>query len=116
MLTTILGILGALIPTILQNRGIIGASTDQLITGLTTQGVTLLQNLGAATTKTQDGLAALAAAAGVIAVLKSTTGLPADVLTVINDVDADVQAALKNYALAGNGLNLALYTQVAEVA
>lgn len=116
MLTAILSILGSLIPTILQNRGIIGASTNQLITGLTAQGVTLLQNLGTGATKTQDGLAALAAASGAIAVLKSTTGLPADVLTMIDDVDADVQAALKNYALAGNGLNLGLYTQVAEVA
>lgn len=115
MLTTILGILGTLIPTILQNRGVIGASTDQLITGLTTQGVNLLQNLGAATSKAQDGLAALAAASGAIAVLKSTTGLPADVMTVVNDIDLDVQAALKNYALAGNGLDLALYTQAAEV-
>lgn len=115
MLTIILGILGTLIPTILQNRGIIGASTNQLITGLTAQGVNLLQNLGADTSKAQDGLAALAAASGAIAVLKSTTGLPADVMTVVNDVDLDVQAALKNYALAGNGLDLALYTQAAEV-
>jgi hypothetical protein len=116
MLLSILSILGTLIPTILQNTGVIGASSGTLISGLTAQGINLFTTLKNGTSSTQDALAALAAASGAIAVLKATTGLPADALTVVNDVDADIQAALKSYALAGAGFDAALYTQIAPVA
>lgn len=116
MLTTILTILGTLAPTILQNAGVIGPSTTTLITNLLGPIETLIGNLKSGQSATQDGLAALAAMAGVIAVLKANTSLPPAVLTEIANVDADVQAALAGYAVAQSGYNAGLYTQIAPVA
>lgn len=115
MLASILAILGTLVPTILQNRGVIGAGTDNLITSLLTPIETLIANLKSGQSATQNGLAALGAAAGVIAVLKATTNLPADVLTQINNVDLDVQAALTAYVKAGAGFDISVYTVTSEV-
>lgn len=115
MLTTILTILGSLVPTILQNSGIIGASTTTLVTNLLAPVETLIANLKSGQSSTQDGLAALAAMAGVIAVLKADTSLPPAVLTQIANVDQDVQAALSGYAVAQTGYNAGLYGQIAPV-
>lgn len=116
MLTTILTLLGALVPTILQNAGVIGAPTTTLITNLLGPVETLISNLQSGKSTTQDGLAALAAMAGVIAVLKANTSLPPDVLAQITNVDADVQSALAGYAVAQAGYNAGLYVQIAPVA
>lgn len=116
MLTTILTILGSLVPTILQNTGVIGAGTNTLITNLLAPVETLIANLKAGQSATQDGLAALAAMAGVIAVLKANTSLSPAVLTQIANIDADVQAALTGYALAQAGYNAGLYAPIAPVA
>lgn len=115
MLTTILTILGALVPTILQNSGVIGSSTSTLITNLLGPVETMLGNLKSGQSTTQDGLAALAAMAGVIAVLKTNTSLSPTVLAEIANVDADVQAALAGYAVAQSGYNAGLYAQIAPV-
>jgi hypothetical protein len=115
MLTAILSIVGGLLPVILQNQGIIGSSVANLISGLTTQTTTLIQNLAAGKSASQDGLAVLAAAAGAIAVLKANTNLPAATLTYIEDIDLDVEKALAAYAVAGEGLDLTAYGQIAEV-
>jgi len=116
MLTTILTILSALVPTILQNAGVIGASTGTLITNLAGPVETLFANLKSGQSNTEDGLAVLAALAGVIAVLKANTSLSPAVLTQIQNVDLDVQAALAGYASAEAGYNAGLYTQIAPVA
>lgn len=116
MLTTILTILGTLAPTILQNAGVIGPSTTNLITNLLGPVETLIGNLKSGQSATQDGLAALAAMAGVIAVLKANTSLSPEVLTEIANVDADVHAALAGYAVAQSGYNSGLYTQISPVA
>lgn len=116
MLTTILTILGSLVPTILQNAGVIGAGATTLINNLLTPVETLISSLIAGTSKIQDGLAVLAAMAGVVAVLKANTNLPAAVLTQIGDIDTDIQAALTAYVTAEAGLNLSLYQQIAPVA
>lgn len=115
MLLTIIGIIGTLVPTILQNRGIIGANTDTLITSLLGPITALIADLKAGNTKTQNALAALGALSGVIAVLKATTGLAPTVLAEINNVDLDVQAALTAYVTAGTGLDLTIYKPIAEV-
>lgn len=115
MLTAILTIIGTLIPTILQNAGVIGASTNNLISSLLIPIEALIGNLKNSQNATQSGLAALGAAAGVIAVLKATTGLPADVLTQINSIDLDVQAALIAYVKAGSGFDISVYTVTPEV-
>lgn len=116
MLTTILTILGTLAPTILQNAGVIGSNTTTLITNLLGPIETLIANLKSGQSATQDGLAALAAMAGVIAVLKANTNLSPAVLTEIANVDADVQAALAGYATAQSGYNAGLYAPIAPVA
>jgi len=115
MFLTIFTILGNLIPSILQNRGVIGQSTDNLISGLLGPAEALIAALRSGQSKTNDYLAVLAAAAGVIAVLKSTTNLPADTLTQIAGVDKDIQAALAGYAKAGAGFDPTIYVQTPEV-
>ena len=115
MLTTVLTLLGTLIPTILQNSGVIGAGTNNLITSLIAPLESLFTSLKTGTTKTSDGLAALAAIQGVINVLKATTNLPPAVLTQIGNLDADVQAALTAYAVAGQGFDSSIYAPIAEV-
>lgn len=115
MLTLILTIIGTLVPTLLKNAGVIGANTQNLITGLLTPVETLFANLKAGSTKTSDYLASLAAISGVITVLKANTNLPAATLTEVNNLDLDVQAALAAYAQAGAGFDPSLYAPIAEV-
>jgi hypothetical protein len=69
-----------------------------------------------------DGLAVLAAASGVIAALRAshdTTNplqfFPPELLTQIDNVDKDIQAALAAYVNAGKGLDLSLYAPIANV-
>lgn len=115
MLTLILSALGTLIPTILNNSGVIGTNTTNLLTGLVSPIENLFTNLKSGTSKVGDGLAALAAIQATITVLEATTGLPATVLTEIQDVSKDVSAALAAYAVAGQGYSAPLYNQIAEV-
>lgn len=115
LITSVFSIVGPLLTSILANRGVIGTNTQNLINGLSGPLSNLFTSLAAGTTKTSDALAVLAAASGAISVLKSTTNLPADVLTQINALDADIAAALAAYAKAGAGFDATLYTQTAEV-
>jgi len=115
MLTTILTILGTLVPTILQNAGVLGASTTTLISNLLGPVLTLIGNLKSGQSASQDGLAVLGAMAGVVAVLKANTNLPATVLTEVGNIDLDVQKALTAYVTAEGGLDLTRYAQIAPV-
>lgn len=115
MLTAILAIVGTLVPAILTNRGVIGQQTDSLINSLLSPVENLIADLKSGNTKTQNALAALAMASGVIITLKGTTGLPAELLTQLNNVDVDIQAALAAYAKAGTGLDLTVYIPPTEV-
>lgn len=107
--------MGTLVPTLLKNAGVIGANTQNLITSMLTPIETLFAGLKSGTTKTADYLASLAAISGVIAVLKSTINIPPATLTEINNLDADVSAALAAYASAGTGFDPSLYAPIAEV-
>lgn len=115
MLAAILAIVGTLVPAILTNRGVIGQQTDSLINSLLSPVENLIADLKSGNTKTQNALAALAMASGVIITLKGTTGLPAELLTQLNNVDVDIQAALAAYAKAGTGLDLTVYIPPTEV-
>lgn len=115
MLLTIFSILGALIPTILTNRGVIGESTDTLIQNLLGPITALIASIKGGSTTTSAYLAALAALSGVVTVLKSVKTLPADVLTEINNIDLDIAAALSAYATAGAGFDPNAYKPIAEV-
>ena len=115
MFAAILSILGSLVPTILQNSGIIGAGTTSLIANLLTPVEAMIANLKAGQSKATDALAVLAAMSGVIAVLKAKTSLPQAVLTQINNLDLDVQNALVFYARAEKGLDLTIYQQIDPV-
>lgn len=115
MLTTILSILGSIIPVILQNSGVIGSSTATLITNLLSPVETLIANLKSGQPKMQDALAILAAVSGAITVLKANTALSPDVLTEVNNIDLDVQKALAAYVQAEKGLDLTIYQPIAPV-
>lgn len=114
MLTTIFNIVGILTSVLGSQKGALG-TVSTLISSLLIPVEALIANLKSGQSVTNDILATLAAASGVIAVLKSTTGLSADVLSQIDGVDKDVQAALSNYAKAGVGYDASLYTQDAPV-
>lgn len=115
MFTMIFSILGSLVPAILQNSGVIGTKTSNLISNLLNPVQTLIANLQAGSSKTSDALAVLAAASGVIAVLKAETSLPADVLTQINGLDLDVQKALSAYVQAEKGYDVTIYQPIQAV-
>ena len=115
MLTTILSILGIVVP-IITKTGVLGTTASNLLSSLSAPITTLLASLfSGGQTKTQDFLAALAALSGVVAVLKSTPGMSPDALTEINNVDLDIQAALKAYATAGTGFDPNVYAPVPPV-
>lgn len=115
MLLAILTIVGSLVPSILANAGVIGASTQNLINSLIGPVESLIASLKAGQSKTADALAALAAISGVITVLKAQPGLPADLLTQIDNVDKDVQAALVGWVAAGKGFDVQNYGPIANV-
>lgn len=116
MLTTILTILGTLVPVILSNSGVIGSGTATLISSLSTPVASLFTSIASGQTKTQDTLSALGAMQGVIAALKATPNMPATTLTQIGNIEADVQSALAAYVKAEGGLDLTIYQQIAQVA
>lgn len=115
LFTLIMTIAGTLVPAILNNSGVIGAGTAGLIASLAGPVEQLIAGIKSGQSKTSDALAALAAISGVIAVLKAQTNLPAAVLTEIDNVDKDVQAALAGWAKAGEGYNQSLYAPIATV-
>lgn len=114
MLSVIFGAIPVIL-SILSGSGVIPQTATTLTANLLAPVETLIANLKSGTSKTQDALAALAALSGVIAVLKSQPNLPADLLTQINNVDQDVQAALKAYGQAANGYDISLYQPIAAV-
>lgn len=116
MLLTILSLLGQVLPVILANAHIIGPGTQTLIASLTAPVAGVLATITSGGTKTQDALAALGAMQGVINVLKGTPNMPAETLTTIGNVEADVQAALAAYVKAEGGLDLTVYQQIAPIA
>ncbi len=101
--------------TILVNKGVIGQNTDNLVTGLLTPLNELIAAFKTKQAGTSPYLAVLAAMIGAIAVLKTTTGLPQAVLDDIDAIAKDAQAALAGWATAGKGLDLTLYSPIAEV-
>ncbi len=106
------------IPVILQilsASGIVPAQVGSLTANLLTPFESLVGALRTGAAKTDDALAALAALTGVVAVLKAQTNLPVLELTEIQNVDANIQAALKAYAQAANGFDISLYAPIAPV-
>jgi hypothetical protein len=114
MLTAIFSAIPILIQP-LSGTGVIPANAATLTDNLLTPVEALIAKLRSGTSSTADGLAALAAISGVTAVLQADTTLSPAMLAEVNNVDADVTAALKAYGLAGNGYNASLYTAIAPV-
>lgn len=104
-----------LILSVLSGSGLVPATVASLTGNLLGPVETLIASIKSGQSKTADALAALAALSGVIAVLKSQPNLPADKLTMIENVDKDVTAALKAYAAAENGYDQSLYLPIAPV-
>jgi len=95
--------------------GVVSPATSTLVTGLAGGVLGLLGNLAPGQTKVQDVLAVLAGLSSILATLKADTSLPADKLTLINNLDGEVQAAIKGYITAGHGFDASLYSPVATV-
>jgi hypothetical protein len=109
----------SLVGGILQNKGVITAGTDNLITQLTGLGSTLLSsvltNKGSATAGLDNTMAALGTLSGVISVLKQNTGLSADFLAYLDQADKSVNASLAAYVEAGKGFDVSMFAPVALV-
>lgn len=112
---SIISLLASVLGSVLESRGIIGANTDNLITSLVGSAGTLITNLQAGVSKSQDALAVLGALSGVIATLKATTGISADTLTQLDGLDLDVQKALAAYVQSAKGVDLSVLTPIAPV-
>lgn len=104
-----------IILSVLSGSGLVPATVTSLTSNLLGPVESLIASLKSGQSKTADALAALAALSGVIAVLKAQPNLPADKLTMIENVDKDVTAALKAYAQAENGYDQSLYLPIAPV-
>jgi hypothetical protein len=115
MFAILFNILGTLVPAILQNSGVIGASTTNLISNLLGPVGNLISGLQKGAGATTDVLAGLAAIQGVTEALRGVSGLPADVLTILDGVEKDVSAALTGYAKAANGFDASIYAPIATV-
>lgn len=121
-----LGIVGiiqlalSLVGGILQNKGVITANTDNLITQLSGLGsgllTSVLANKGTATAGISDTMAALGTLSGVIQTLKTNnTNAPADFLAYLDEADKSVNASLGAYVQAGKGFDVTMFAPVPEV-
>lgn len=104
-----------LIGGILQNKGVIGAATDNLITTLSAAASSLISSVNSKTTGIQDTMAILGTLAGVVATLKTNTNLSPDLLALVASADTDIQASLAGYVQAGKGFDITAYAPVALV-
>lgn len=86
---------------ILQNRGIIGASTDNLIMSLSGLGQTLLASFSKKNTAVTDVILALGTLQGVITTLQQTKGLTSEFMDYLSQADSDVSAGLAKYVQIG---------------
>jgi hypothetical protein len=100
----------------LQAAGVTTPGVSGLVTSLEGTVLPLFANLSAGKSKTSDVLAVLGALSGVITTLKQQTGLDPKLLTQLNALDTDVQAALAAYVQAGKGIDLTTLGQIAPVA
>ncbi|MEO7027806.1 MAG: hypothetical protein ABI147_00190 [Acidobacteriaceae bacterium] len=102
--------------TALQAAGITNASTSGLITSLESTVLPLISNLSSGQSKTADVLAVLGGLSGVIATLKTQTGLDPAILAQVKTLDEAVQAGLAAYVQAGKGVDLSVLVPIAAVA
>lgn len=118
-----LGIVGiiqlalSLVGGILQNKSVISANTDNLITQLSGLGGTLLTsitaNKGTTTAGISDTMAALGTLSGVINTLKQNhTGMSADFLAYLDQADTSVNASLVAYVQSGKGFDVTMFAPV----
>ena len=108
---TILSMVASLIPTILQSAGVIGPSTNTLITSLLGPVATLITSIKAGQSGAQDTLSVLGALMGVLTVLQNTAidpGKQAEVKAML----LDVKAALAAYVQSGKGIDLSVLTPI----
>lgn len=109
----------SLVGGILQNKGVISANTDNLITQLSGLGSNLLAgvlaNKDAPAAGINDTMAALGTLSGVIQTLKADTGLSKDFLAYLDQASASVNAALAAYVQSGKGFDVTMFAPVAEV-
>lgn len=109
MISLIFSVIGILLPIIVKNP-----TASGLTQSLLGPAQALIAKLMSGGTVASETLAALAAAMAVAQALKATN-LPADALTEVNNVLADLQAGLTAYIKAGAGFDATVYIPIAPV-
>ncbi len=108
----LIGIFGNLVITLVGSLAGLTPANQTLAQQLLAGVLPLVGSLGAGNTKLQDVLAVLAGYQAIIAALKSDPSLPADKLTLLNNLGAEVQAAIIAYIQAGKGYDPGNYAPV----
>lgn len=112
----IISLIANVLMTSLGAAGVVSPSVSKLVTDLSGGLLGLLGGLAPGQTKSQDVIAALGASMAILTTLKSDTTLPADKLTLIDNLIGEVQSAIIAYTVAGKGFDPANYSQIAPIA
>lgn len=109
----------SLIGPILENRNVIGASTDTLIQRLTGSAAGLVTSIFANKGKPDlvynDSMAFMGTFSGVILALKASGKVSDSLATLLNSAEAGVQKALQAFASAGKGFDATLFDTVSDL-
>jgi hypothetical protein len=111
ILSLIINALGTALPLIPGVSPTIAKTATDLAMGL----VGLLGGIVPGQTKSADVIAALSGAMTLLTVLKTDTSIAPDKLTLINNLIAEIQAAIIAYVSAGKGFDPTAYAPIAMV-
>lgn len=110
----------SLLGPILENRGVIGASTDSLITSLSGSAGTLIAsiagNKGQPHVVLQDSMAFMGTFSAVIAALKANNKIDPNLAKLLDAASAGVNAAMIAFVQAGKGFDVTLFAPIPEAA
>lgn len=111
ILSLIINALGTALPLIPGVSPTIAKTSTDLASGV----ITLLSGIVPGQTASANVIAALSGAMALLSTLKQDTTIPADKLTLIDNLIAEIQAAIVAYVSAGTGFNPASYAPIAPV-
>lgn len=111
ILTLIINALGTALPLIPGVNATVSKTAADLAGGV----IGMLGNIVPGQTTSSNVIAALSGAMTLLMTLKADTTIPADKLTLIDNLIAEIQAAIIAYVSAGKGFDASNYSQIAIV-
>lgn len=101
--------------TVLSTTGVAPIGSASLAVALESAINPLIASIASGNTKTSDVMAAYGAMIGVLNALKNQTGLPASVLSKVEEYIAGAQNGMSAYLMAQKGFDASLYTPVLPI-